>query len=197
MRRFPISDRADGRSAVGGSTHAPRLRPVLPLRVSSRVPQEGDPHGPRNGSYTYLGEPGLGGTLQFADSLILLCPDNPQSLVADTQTVARWYRSSGAIHGRADALASGGQIPKSDDWVGSSCHNGVAGQATTAANESGYWMFKLESAADGSTVAGSAQESSDPAAHPCDPALGKVPALTDSSSDFDFTQKTVTFPGEW
>ena len=153
-----------------------------------------DPHGARNGSYVFVGEPGLGGTLAYQDSLALLCPANPSGLDANTVTEARWYldSSDGLIHGRADASALGGQIATGDTWLGVTCH---LGPAPTPANENAYWMMKLEDAT-GATVQGSAHETSDSTAPACDPVFGAVPSLTNNSTDYTFGG-TLTFPNEW
>jgi hypothetical protein len=152
-----------------------------------------DPHGPRNGSYSYVGEPGNGGTLSYQDSLALLCPANPSSLDANTVTEARWYydASDSLIHGRADAKATSGQIPAGDSYVGVACHTGPA---PTQANENAYWMMKLEDAG-GVTLSGSVHEQKSGSA-PCDPVFGAVPSLTGSANDYSFGG-ALTFPNEW
>jgi len=153
-----------------------------------------DPHGPRDGSYVFVGERGNGGTLAYQDTLALLCPANPSGLDANTVTEARWYldSSDGLIHGRADAKAAGGQIPAADTWLGVTCHQGPA---PTPANENAYWMMKEEDAS-GATVQGSAYQVSDATATPCDPLFGAVPALANDSTDYTFGG-TLTFPNEW
>src|SRR5205814_3327966 len=78
-----------------------------------------DAHGPRNGSYLWEREPGVGGKFQFTDSLVLLCPSNPGLVAADLTAVARWYKAAdGSVHGRSDAMATGGQIETDHKWVG-------------------------------------------------------------------------------
>ena len=47
--------------------------------------------------------------------------------------MSRWYKTTeGAIHGRADTLATGGQIPTGDKWEGVSCYAGVRGEMVVA-----------------------------------------------------------------
>jgi hypothetical protein len=153
------------------------------------LPEEGDAHGPRNGSYSWEREPGVGGKFQFQDSLILLCPANPSGAVADLVSVARWYKAAdGSIHGRGDAKATGGQIAAGNAWLGVTCAQG----ATTAAPAEGYWMMKLEDAS-GATVAGQADTIG---SSPCDAAFGPVPSVSDNATDYDFSA-AVTFPNEW
>ncbi len=151
-----------------------------------------DPHGPRNGSYVFAGEAGNGGTLAYQDSIALLCPANPSALDAATVIEARWYfDANGALHGRADAKASGGQIASGDTWEGVACHTGAPPDDGI---ENGYWMMKLEDAG-GTTIQGSAHERASSTV-PCDPAFGAVPLLDSDANDLTFGG-TLSFPGEW
>lgn len=173
------------------------------LAFTNFLPEGGDPHGPRTGTFTHVGYPGLGGTLSFADTLILLCPANPSGATAETTTEARWYKAAdGVIHGRADAKAVGSagsaQIPAGQTWLGVTCHSG---NSTARADESGYWMMKLEDATltpPNNTVRGSAFENANKATAPaCDAALGaKVPDLSDNTNDWTFGA-ALSFPGAW
>ena len=175
------------------SKPAPGIKKVLNIKMTAFLPEEGDPHGPRTGSYLHVGEPGIGGRLTFQDSLILLCPANPNGAVADTNAVSRWYKGAdGKIHGRGDAKATGGQIPAGDTWSGVSCHNGVRADRDS---ESGYWMMKLEDGT-GATIHGTEQQTTDAGASPCDAALGAVPSLANNATDYDFSA-AVSFPNEW
>ncbi len=157
------------------------------ITLTNFLPEEGDPHGPRNGSYAWEREPSVGGKFQFQDSLVLLCPDNPTNLVADLTTVARWYRAADGVHGRSDAKASGGQF-QGKSWMGVTCAKGQ----TTASPAEGYWMMKLENA-DGSTFSGQADTTG---SDPCDSAFGPVPSVSNHATDYDFSA-AVTFPNEW
>ena len=153
------------------------------------LPEEGDPHGPRNGSYAWEREPGVGGKFQFQDSLVLLCPDNPTNAAADLTAVARWYRAAdGGVHGRSDAKATGGQIAAGQSWIGVTCAKGQ----TTAMPAEGFWMMKLEDA-NGATVVGMADTTG---SEPCDPVFGPVPSVSNNATDYDFSSP-VTFPNEW
>ena len=163
------------------------------------LPEEGDPHGPRNGSYVWEREPGKGGSFVYNDTLVLLCPSNPTNLPADVFSVGRWYHApDGSIHGRTDAKATGGQMGTGNTWMGVTCAQGAS--ATTPAE--GYWMMKLENST-GATVTGSANQSSTAATDPaCDAALGAtVPSLTSNANDFAFASVNATvvypFPNQW
>lgn len=158
------------------------------VALTNFLPEEGDPHGPRNGSYSWEREPEVGGKFQFEDSLVLLCPSNPNNLVADLTTVARWYHSTTGVHGRSDSKATGGQIAAGDTWMGVTC---AMGQTASAPAE-GYWMMKLEDSTH-ATVVGQADTTG---AAPCDPAFGAVPSVSDSSNDYNFSSP-LSYPGEW
>lgn len=171
------------------SKPAPGNKRSATITFASFLPEEGDAHGPRNGSYTYEREPGVGGKLSFQDSLILLCGSAQDGQVSELATVARWYKSTdGSIFGRSDAQASGGQIAAGDKWVGVTCAKGQ----TSAAPGEGYWLMKEESSS-GATVAGHADTTG---SSPCAAAFGPVPDLSSNANDYDFT-KPVTFPNEW
>lgn len=159
------------------------------ITLTNFLPEEGDPHGPRTGSYSWEREPGVGGKFQFQDSVILLCPDNPSNLAAEVTAVARWYKASdGGVHGRSDAKATGGQIASGYTWMGVTCAKGQ----TTSSPAEGFWMMKEETAA-GATVSGQADTTG---AAPCDPVFGPVPNVGDNTSDYNFAA-AVSFPGEW
>lgn len=156
--------------------------------LTAFLPEEGDPHGPRTGSYSWEREPGLGGKFQFEDSVVLLCPTNSTNAAADLTTVARWYHSTDGVHGRSDSKATGGQILTGQTWMGVTCAKGQ----TTSQPAEGYWMMKLESST-GATISGEADTTG---MDPCDSAFGAVPSVSSSANDYSFSS-AVTFPGEW
>jgi hypothetical protein len=162
------------------------------ITLTNFLPEEGDVHGPRNGSYSWEREPSVGGKFEFQDSLVLLCPSNTSNAVSDLTTVARWYNSSAGVHGRSDSKATGGQMTSTQTWMGVTCAKGQ----TTSAPAEGYWMIKLEDSSltpPNNTVTGA---SAMVGAEPCDSAFGSVPSLSDNKTDYDFSA-AVTFPGEW
>ena len=159
------------------------------ISLTDFVPEEGDPHGPRNGSYLWEREPSVGGKFQFQDTLILFCLRNPASAQSEVTTVARWYKADGGqVHGRSDSKATGGQLDAGQTWMGVTCAKGQ----TTAMPAEGFWMMKLEDSAGATITSQSAQVGTEP----CDPAFGPVPSATDNKTDYDFSA-AVTFPGEW
>jgi hypothetical protein len=158
------------------------------IALTNFLPEEGDPHGPRNGSYSWEREPSVGGKFQFQDSLVLLCPNNPTNAASDLTAVARWYHSTDGVHGRSDAKATGGQMLTGQTWMGVTCAKGQ----TISSPAEGYWMMKLEDAS-GATVSGQADTVG---LAPCDPVFGAVPSLSNNATDYNFAA-AVTFPGEW
>ncbi len=159
------------------------------VTLTDFLPEEGDPHGPRSGSYLWEREPGVGGKFQFQDTAILFCLRNPASAQSDLTTVSRWYKAAGGeVHGRSDAKASGGQLPAGQTWMGVTCAKGQ----TTSAPAEGFWMMKLED----STGATLSSQSSQVGTEPCDPVWGAAPSAANNSTDYDFSAP-VTFPGEW
>ena len=153
------------------------------------MPDDGDPHGPRNGGYHWLREPGTGGFFSFQESVVLFCPANPSNLAADLTTVARWFKNTdGSVHMRSDSMATGGQIAAGNKWIGMTCGNG----ATTSEPAEGEWLMQDElpsgdSDAYFAVISGTT---------PCDPVFGPIPDQHDATNDYDFT-KAVSFPNEW
>jgi len=159
------------------------------IALTDFLPEEGDRHGPRTGTFSWVREPGVGGDFQFQDTEVLFCLQNPAGVQSDLTTVARWYNASdGAVHGRADARATGGQLATGEQWLGVTCAKG----RTTSAPAEGFWMMKLEDSTGATLAARLAQNG----VEPCDPVFGAVPSATDNKTDYDFTAP-VTFPGEF
>jgi hypothetical protein len=156
------------------------------------LPEEGDPHGPRSGSYSWEREPGVGGKFRFQDTVTLFCLPNPTGVQSDVTTISRWYKADdGQVHGRSDSMATGGQLPTGDTWMGVTCAKGQ----TTAMPAEGFWMMKLEDSTGATVSSQMLQVGTDP----CDPVFGAVPSATDNKTDYDFPTdfSAITFPGEW
>jgi hypothetical protein len=161
------------------------------ITLTNFVPDDGRSiaQAPRNGTYHWEREPGVGGFFQFQDSLVLACPSNPAGAGADIAAVARWYRAAdGSVHGRTDAQATGGQIPAGDKWEGVTCAQG----GIASAPFEGEWLMKEEDATGASIFVSHVEVG----VTPCDPAFGAVPDVNDSANDFDFSA-TVSFPNEF
>jgi hypothetical protein len=159
---------------------------VVTYALTNFVPVYGDPHGPRTGSIDFLDEPGVGGAMLYDASTVFLCPPNPQSVASDATTYARWVVQGGMVAGRADAVASGGQMLSGDRWVGLSCRSNAlsALAATTFITDNSYWLIKEEDGS-GATLVGlqlAVQDAvtTDP---PCNRAFGAVTDLNDDRND--------------
>ena len=160
----------------------PGVKRTGDVALTNFLPRSGDPHGPRNGRYSWTREPGVGGTFSYSDSLILLCPPDATHGPADVTAVGRSFVApDGTVHGRADAKATGGWIPAGDSLLEGTCVE-ATGQ---------FALKKLEDGS-GNTVSGTTTGVSGV----CDPVFGSFPALTNNATDYDFSS-TPTFPGEW
>lgn len=161
------------------------LKRTLAISFTNFTPFGTSVHKPYNGSYTHVGEPGIGGYLQYGSDLVLVCPSNPGNLTSNVQAVARWYNApDGSIHGRADANGTQAQIPVGQTWVGVDCWSNVLNNT--------LWMMKLEDSS-GNTLF---KQESD-AGSTCDTvAFGAVPIAANNSSDYNINGP-VSFPGAW
>ncbi len=164
--------------------------------LTNFTPEEGDGHGPRNGTFSWEREPSVGGKFKFDDTVTLSCLPNPAGLQSDLTAVSRWYKADGGqVHGRSDARATGIELPDGgvDTWMGVTCAKGQ----TTSMPAEGFWLMKLEDStgATDPSFARSAQVGVDP----CDPVFGDVPILANNSKDYDFSKSftEITFPNEW
>jgi hypothetical protein len=147
----------------------------------------------RTGKYVFFKEYGKGGSLKFVDTLHLACtgPGGSATGTTPVETVARWVQtSSGSIHFRGDARATGGQVAAGNEWMGVTCAQS-ADRARQPAET--YWMMKLEDAT-GSTIQGSSRQSTQTTAAACDAAFGSAPSIDGSGTDFGFA--TVDFASD-
>ena len=155
---------------------------------------------PRTGKYVFFKEAGKGGSLKFVDTLALGCPGPGGSATGTTpvSAVARFVlTTSGQVHFRADAEATGGQIAAGDKWEGVTCAQSADRRQHPSES---FWMMKLEDPT-GATVQGSSRQSSGTTAAACDAAFGPVPAVDNAATDFDFgtvdfaSDDPLPFPG--
>ncbi len=140
---------------------------------------------PRDGHYVFFREPGKGGSIKIEEQMVFACPSNLESVPADVKLVSRWFKTdSGSVHGRSDALMTGGQLPAEYRVAGVTCHQG---ERDGVDQIEGYWLMKEEDG-QGQTLAGGAVGGGP---ETCDPLLnppsGTVPTLDDSSNDFDMS----------
>ena len=148
---------------------------------------------PRSSHYVFLHELGKGGSLLADDDMVFACPANPDTKSASVELVARWYRTNaGDVHGRSDALMTGGQLPDVgiDHIVGVTCHS-LPAEGSSSVAES-YWLMKAEDGT-GATIVGQSHEANGTDASACDALFGAVPTLADDTNDLDFS--TIDFTG--
>jgi hypothetical protein len=159
---------------------------IVSYTLTDFVPVYGDPQGPRTGAIDLIDVPTVGGAMLYDVSTALLCPPNPQHLSADARTYARWIVRGDTVSGRADAIATGGQMTSGDRWVGLSCRSNPTGILAGAAlvTDNGYWLIKEEDST-GATVVGAEISMVDPSSTdaPCNPVFGAVTDLTDDTND--------------
>jgi hypothetical protein len=159
---------------------------VVTYGLTDFVPVYGDPHGPRTGTIDFVDEPGVGGAMLYDASTVFLCPPNPQGVASDATTYARWLVQAGMVSGRADAIASGGQMLSGDRWVGLSCRSNALSALSTSTfvTDDSYWLVKEEDGS-GATLVGLQLAVQDAVSTdaPCNPAFGAVTDLNDDRND--------------
>jgi hypothetical protein len=164
------------------SKPAPGLKKSAQVTLTNFLPNRGDLHGPRNGSYNWVREPGIGGEFSYTDSIMLLCPSDPTHGPSTIDVVERFYTATdGTTHLRSDASATDGWIPVGDTLLQGTCVHAIG-------------QFELQKVEDASGNTLSGTTTGDPAA--CDPAFGSFPSLTNNATDYVFAS-SPTFPGEW
>jgi hypothetical protein len=207
-RVFPylMGDQSSGQLAVSierwkNADGTDRKR-VVTYDLAAFVPVFGDPHGPRTGSVDLLDEPGVGGAMLYEASTVFLCPSNPQALASDATTYARWVVQGATVSGRADAIATGGQVLPGDRWVGLSCRTNSLLDLSAAAlvTDDAYWLVKEEDAS-GATLVGLdlAVEDVVTSDAPCSPAFGAVTDQNDDRNDptLPSSLPSTAFPGQF
>jgi len=141
----------------------------------------------RNGHFVFDKQAGKGGSLKFIDDMVLRCTGQtpPAAGTTPVTAVARWLVASDGIHFRADAGATGGQVPANDKWEGVTCAQGRDPRET-------FWMMKLEDTTTGMTISAHSSQNTVATAAACDPAFGPVPAIDNAATDYDFTKVDFT-----
>ena len=137
---------------------------------------------PRNAHYVYYREPGKGGSVKITDEMPFGCSALAPLPSADVLLVSRWYRlASGSVHGRTDAVVTGGLIPAQNRIYGVTCHESATEAGDPAER---FWLLKGEDA-QGATWPQLALTGGAGLA-PCDERFGPVPSLQDASADYVF-----------
>jgi hypothetical protein len=180
------------------SEPAPSNKTTIDVTFTNLIIKHNDPHGPRSGSYTHVGESGIGGDLTFTETLPTPCPGVPGDAPATITSVHRHYVTPDGhhVHVRRDTKATGGLIPAGDELLITSCGVTTIPRADTDPDtDSSRWTLRKTEDGAGNTVKG-AIATHNPTDPPCDPVFGAVPSLTNNATDYDFSAP-VSFPGEW
>jgi hypothetical protein len=153
-----------------------------------------DPHGPRTGSYTHVGETGLGGDLDFHASIPVPCPGTTMGPVEITVQRQHLDDATGEHTFRRDAMVTGGNLTAGQQSIKFVC--GTETQTSTGATvvSSSYTLHKIENA-DGTTQSFTVKFQNETAPN-CNPAFGALVSPNDNSTDWTFPHP-LTFPGEW
>jgi hypothetical protein len=174
------------------SKPAPGVRDDLSVNFTDITVSKHDPHGPRSGAYTHVGEINIGGSLDFSASEPVPCPGTPTGPA--TIAVQRRHIDDGTAERdyRRDALVTGGTLAAGDTLVSFACGDkpkkGVGGLPT------GYTLVKTEDGS-GNTVSGRETFRNETSPN-CDADFGALPSLTNNATDYVFVHP-VPFPGEW
>jgi hypothetical protein len=176
------------------SQPAPGDKTTLSVTFSDITVKPTDPHGPRSGTYTHVGEAGIGGSLDFHASIPVPCPGDPagpvdilvqRRHVDDPVGNERTYRR--------DALVTGGSLATGEQAIAFKCGTNIISGTTIVAKHS-YLLKKIENA-DGSTQSYTELLKGQTAAD-CNPAFGAIVDPNNNATDWAFSHP-VTFPGEW
>jgi len=169
------------------------VRNTISVNFTNIMVKNNDPHGPRTGTYTHVGEPGVGGDLDYHASIPTPCTSNPNAGAAEVTTHHRHFVSGTTVTARRDTLITGGTLGAGEKVVELGCGTTTVNNADL--DPSRYHLRKHEDAS-GATVSG-AIKTKNPSDPPCSAAFGlPVPQLGNNSTDYDFST-AVTFPGEW
>ncbi len=190
---------------------------VLDFTLTNFTPDSASPFFPAGGGhYVFARTQDVGGSFKFQQSVDLWCPVNAQNSQATLQTVAVWSSIDGTFYGRADSIATGGQIPAGEAWVGLTCANLTASTSTTP--DELYWLMKDEDGS-GNSVApspycanltgqggedafGAACTVPAPGPTTCQSIFGPLPDAQDGKNDYAFAKvnfddsSVVPYPGE-
>jgi hypothetical protein len=180
---------------VSDSTQpAPGTQDTTTVTFAGITVMHSDPHGPRSGSYTHVGESAIGRSLDFQASVPVPCPGSSVGPVEITVQRRHVDNASGERNFRRDALVTGGNLTTGQKAIKFVC--GSSTQTATGATvvASSYTLRKIENA-DGTTQTFSVKFQNETSPN-CNPAFGPLVSSSDKSTDAPFTHP-VTFPGEW
>ena len=176
------------------SKPAPGNQDTLTVSFAGITVKPTDPHGPRTGSYTHVGETAIGGDLDYQASIPVPCPGNPAGPVEITVQRRHVDSAAGERTFRRDALVTGGSLTAGQVSIGFQCGTDTQTSTGQTAVQSNYLVHKIENA-DGTTQSYTVKFKNETAPN-CNPAFGSLVSPTDNSTDSPFSHP-VTFPGQW
>jgi hypothetical protein len=172
----------------------PSIQDTLSVSFAGMTVRFNDPHGPRTGSYTHIGEASIGGSLDFSASVPDPCPGTAMPPIQITVQRRHVDDATGERTFRRDATVTGGSLSAGQQAIKFVCGNRAPNLAGVTVTTSQYTMRKIENA-DGTTQSYNLKFQNETAPN-CNPAFGAVVSPTDNATDWPFAHP-VTFPGEW
>ena len=174
------------------SKPAPGVQDTLSVNFAGITVSPKDPHGPRTGSYTHLGERALGGWLDYSANVPVPCPGTtfgPMTINVERRHIDD---ATGERQYRRDAVATGGGLNAGEQQLSMNCGtNPVKGSGTLPTR---YTLNKREDAT-GATIKFTIKLKNETSPN-CDADFGPLVSPTDNSTDWGFPHPP-SFPGEW
>jgi hypothetical protein len=179
---------------VDPSKPAPGIQDTLTVSFAGISVRPDDPHGPRTGSYTHIGESAIGGSLDFAASVPDPCPGTATPPIEIMVQRKHVDDATGERTFRRDATVTGGSLSAGQQAIKFVCGDRSTTATGITVTTSQYSLLKIENA-DGTTQSYKINMKNETGPN-CNPVFGAVVSPTDDSTDWPFTHP-VTFPGEW
>jgi hypothetical protein len=175
------------------SQPAPGTQTTLSVAFTNITIKPTDKHGPRTGSYTHIGEAGIGGSLDFHASIPVPCPGDPAGPI---DIIVQRRHVDDAIGNertyRRDALVTGGSLAAGEQAIAFKCGTNTPSGVTLV--QSSYLLQKIENL-DGTTQS-STEKLKGETAPDCNPLFGAMVSPNNNTTDSVFAHP-VSFPGEW
>jgi len=176
------------------SKPSPGNQDTLSVSFTGISVKPSDPHGPRTGAYTHVGETAIGGSLDFSASVPDPCPGTSTPPIEITVQRQHVDDATGEKTFRRDATVAGGSLSAGQQAIKFVCGDSAQTASGITYTKSQYSLLKIENA-DGTTQSYKIKLKNETAPN-CNPAFGTMVSPTDNSTDWPFTHP-VTFPGEW
>jgi hypothetical protein len=176
------------------SQPAPGDKTTLNATFANITVKPTDKHGPRSGSYSHVGEAGIGGSLDFHASIPVPCPGDtagPVDILVQRRHVDDALGNERTY--RRDALVTGGSLAAGEQAIAFKCGTNTF-SGTTLLSKTSYLLKKIENV-DGSTQSYTELLKGITAPN-CNPVFGALVSPNNNTTDWVFAHP-VTFPGEW